>query len=591
MEFEAPRGDISELDRNMAISVLRRVLAPGRAREVIETLHGGRKGTTSIEWIVATAEAGPNGKGATKLPDADLVPLIVDLSGSDLLAHRMIREVLTEGLGPDQLGELFDLCDGARGNRSHRAKIDAVAGRRWHPGKSWALHFTKAVSLPPVFAGSRTERIPGPHLEVQPFTPLKPLAPFQQELHDKFLEVLSKPKGQNRAILTLPTGAGKTRTSVEALVKWLVDANFTRSILWIAQSDELCEQAVQSFRDVWFDLGHRGIPVGRSINIGRHWGARDVALGECEVVVASIQKLVAAIRGEDGETSDEEMNEFVQRVGVMVMDEAHGALAQSYSAVLRRFGLLQKGKGSDAAVIGLTATPRRNSPDETKRLYQRFSDTVLRPSGITGDPVAALRDQGVLSRVNTEVLEYGAEVINIADDPDLATYFRDLNDIPPRLLVRLGEDRKRNHGLLTRVLQIDESWPVLLFACSVNHAHAMTALLARKGRSSACVTGETRDATRRSIVERFRQGKISVLCNYGVLTTGFDAPQVRVVVVARPTESSILYEQMIGRGMRGPAFGGTEDCLVIDVADNLRWHDRLAGVRFSALEAQMRESA
>jgi superfamily II DNA or RNA helicase len=60
-----------------------------------------------------------------------------------------------------------------------------------------------------------------------------------------------------------------------------------------------------------------------------------------------------------------------------------------------------------------------------------------------------------------------------------------------------------------------------------------------------------------------------VLCNYGVLTTGFDAPRVRAVVIGRPTASRVLYEQMIGRGMRGPRFGGTDECLVIDLDDNL----------------------
>jgi superfamily II DNA/RNA helicase len=94
-------------------------------------------------------------------------------------------------------------------------------------------------------------------------------------------------------------------------------------------------------------------------------------------------------------------------------------------------------------------------------------------------------------------------------------------------------------------------------------------LLRRHGRDSACVTADTREATRRHLVDAFRRRNVQILCNYGVLTTGFDAPQVRAVVIGRPTASRVLYDQMIGRGMRGPAFGGTEECLVIDVDDNL----------------------
>ena len=79
----------------------------------------------------------------------------------------------------------------------------------------------------------------------------------------------------------------------------------------------------------------------------------------------------------------------------------------------------------------------------------------------------------------------------------------------------------------------------------------MAALLRRQGRSAASITGATRGATRRALIEDFRQGGLSVLCNFGVLTTGFDAPRVRAVVIARPTTSSVLYEQMIAPGMRG----------------------------------------
>lgn len=81
-----------------------------------------------------------------------------------------------------------------------------------------------------------------------------------------------------------------------------------------------------------------------------------------------------------------------------------------------------------------------------------------------------------------------------------------------------------------------------------------------------------------------------MLCNYGVLTTGFDAPSVRCVVVARPTVSHVLYEQMIGRGLRGPAFGGTDQCLIIDVDDNIQWRNRPATIQYAGLEQEMRHA-
>jgi superfamily II DNA or RNA helicase len=142
-------------------------------------------------------------------------------------------------------------------------------------------------------------------------------------------------------------------------------------------------------------------------------------------------------------------------------------------------------------------------------------------------------------------------------------------DFPPDILMQLAQERDRNRQLVETIVGLDKSWPVLFFACSVHHAEAMVALLRRRGRAAAVVTADTREATRRHLVQAFRQGEIQVLCNYGVLTTGFDAPRVRAVVIGRPTASRVLYDQMIGRGMRGPTFGGTDECLVIDVDDNL----------------------
>jgi len=70
------------------------------------------------------------------------------------------------------------------------------------------------------------------------------------------------------------------------------------------------------------------------------------------------------------------------------------------------------------------------------------------------------------------------------------------------------------------------------------------------------------------VIDRFKRAEIRVLCNCEVLTTGFDAPKVSHVVMARPTVSGVLYEQMVGRGLRGRAFGGTDTCVILDCQDD-----------------------
>jgi len=111
---------------------------------------------------------------------------------------------------------------------------------------------------------------------------------------------------------------------------------------------------------------------------------------------------------------------------------------------------------------------------------------------------------------------------------------------------------------------------ILYFGPSISDAEHMAFLLRQAGRRAAVVSGNTRDGTRRQIVAEFKEGSIQVLCNCEVLTTGFDAPRVTHIVVARPTVSQVLYEQMVGRGLRGEEFGGTAECVIVNCEDDYR---------------------
>jgi superfamily II DNA or RNA helicase len=75
------------------------------------------------------------------------------------------------------------------------------------------------------------------------------------------------------------------------------------------------------------------------------------------------------------------------------------------------------------------------------------------------------------------------------------------------------------------------------------------------------------------VIDDFKTGTVDVLTNYGVLSTGFDVPKVDVIFIVRPTASIVLYSQMIGRGLRGPAIGGTPYCRIVDVKDNIEGYE------------------
>jgi superfamily II DNA or RNA helicase len=187
---------------------------------------------------------------------------------------------------------------------------------------------------------------------------------------------------------------------------------------------------------------------------------------------------------------------------------------------------------------------------------------------------------GVLSHVQHRVLD-GSE-INLSD-AELDQVKR-TGLLPPSATDRLTANVDRNRTLLESLLAHPEDWTTLVFCASVEHAQVMAALLSEAGVPSAAVSANTPPAARRHYVDQFRRQDLRVLTNYAVFAAGFDAPKVRALYVARPTYSPNVYQQMVGRGLRGPKNGGSEDCLIVNVADNvINFADNLAFREFDHL--------
>lgn len=124
----------------------------------------------------------------------------------------------------------------------------------------------------------------------------------------------------------------------------------------------------------------------------------------------------------------------------------------------------------------------------------------------------------------------------------------------------------------------------MLFATSVENAKVLAAYLSFHGFGAAAIDGTTPQVERREAVRRFREGELRVLTNYNVLAQGFDAPRVRAVFVTRPTWSPNLYQQMIGRGLRGPLNGGSDVVTIFNVSDNIeQYGEQLAFTHFEYL--------
>lgn len=474
------------------------------------------------------------------------------------LPHELISAFTDMNGEPDDIA-IAELTLAALGLEALSKLAPFLREKGLQPPSSWAgsrraIQFVRDLGFDRGYAGFKSEDR-NEVLEVEGPIELPELHDYQRAAADAILELLIGADGL-RGLLSLPTGAGKTRVSVQALVEAMTaEDGLASPILWIAQTDELCEQAVQSWAEVW-----RAVGPARPLRISRLWASNKAAPVDegDQVVVATIDKL-SSVRSK-------EVYDWLSEATCVVIDEAHASTGKSYTAVLKWLGM---GGGRERVpLIGLSATPWRNADEDANvQLAARYGNRRLDYGAFDGEHPTTERLQGlgILAKVDHQVLE-GASVPMTDDE---LKKLEDFGRLPPSVLAKLGEDVERNRTLLQSLLAQPAEWPILVFASSVAHAQTMAALLTNEGRSAASVSGETNPSVRRYLVDRFKRGDIKVLTNYGVLTQGFDAPAIRALYIARPTYAPNRYQQMVGRGLRGPLNGGKERCLIVNVADNL----------------------
>lgn len=413
----------------------------------------------------------------------------------------------------------------------------------------------------------------------------KELHDYQREASGQVLEMLSDAPGKNKGVLQLPTGAGKTRVAVQSLIEYVRSLDTNRSVLvWIAQSDELCEQAVEAWSSAWPALG---IP-GERLVLSRLWDGRSIVEEDARlhVVVATIQTLTR-IASADKKSPTAAKYGWLRNPEVVVIDEAHGATTRSYTTVLRWFGrsTVQQGK----PLLGLTATPFRGTNEqETQALVNRFGGNLLEPSSYftANNAHEYLQSVGVLAQVRQAELQGSIlkqrhdSTIAPAASGDKRTMLDDRIDLDS-----LSLDEARNQRILRHIESNQDNFEhAIVFAASVKHAQALAAVLDARGIPSAAIWGGTSMSHRRRLIKQFRDGGLQVLTNFDVLSQGFDAPKVDSVYLCRPTFSPNRYIQMIGRGLRGPRNGGSEEVLIVNIKDNLEnFGNNLAYTEFSYL--------
>lgn len=492
-------------------------------------------------------------------PD-DAARLLAAVGAEELRSH--IPKTLIEAveqidgqLDDRGIAELALVVHGAQVLVAHK---DELERRKLEPPIRWAgsrvaLEFVSALGFGPEYAGFESLR-PERFVEVEGPPMLGALHDYQEVVVEELRQLL-RGEGGLRGLLSLPTGAGKTRVTIEALVQAVTIGELHSPILWVAQTSELCEQAVQSWSEVWRGHGPRQrLTLSR---LYQNYEADQVDVGQ-QVVVATIQKLGSGVYSKSS-------YDWLSRANCVVVDEAHTSVGTQYTQLLEWQGMARN--QDRVPVIGLTATPFRGvNVTETQTLIRRYGGRRLDTPALGEEGAyTRLQDLGILSHVDQEALP-GSEIELSEDELHELTHMHRMPDRPTQELAR---DVGRNRTLLDSINALDPDWPILLFALSVEHAQTMSALLTREGISSAAIHGDTDRGLRRHYIDRFRKGDLRVITNFNVLTAGFDAPKVRAVYVTRPVYAPNTYQQMIGRGLRGPRNGGTDRCLLVNVADNV----------------------
>ncbi len=355
-----------------------------------------------------------------------------------------------------------------------------------------------------------------------------------------------------RCILHLPTGGGKTRTSMVVICRWLI-SNPGKSVVWLASSQELLEQAASEFEKAWRHLGDRDLRVCRV------WGDAPFPAGSMAdtFVVAGLAKLVS-IKSRDPFS----LTPLLSAISLLVFDEAHQALARTYRDLVDYL----IGENNDVALLGLTATPGRTPENDVEdRELAEFFNTNRVTIEIPGykNAIDYLIAEKYLAHANYIDIKFQAEQATVFAGDDGDEFSRDF-------LQDLGANVARNGELIRAASALSARHKrILLFAPSVSSAHQVSLVLRALGIDAYSLDGTTSELSRTTMIDKFRGNSagVQILCNFGVLTTGFDAPRTSCVIIGRPTRSVVLYSQMVGRAIRGSKVGGNDQADIVTVVD------------------------
>lgn len=465
----------------------------------------------------------------------------VDIDGMDCIkCEAEVRKAMAEDAITLQPDEIQDFVDG---------KINP---------RSWAvkrlLHHHR---LPEDLLIENPSSSKQPAIEIidRP-KPLWELRDYQEELVNKIVSRLGL--GNSASLLSLPTGAGKTRVTLEGVLQWLDNRAEPSTVWWLANTKELCKQAARSSKEVWTDLALRrsGKRGGLGLRLLRHWAANDdlpthlESLDNHNLVISTYQQAEARLDAPDSKARD-----WLRGASVLVFDEAH----------LWMDGQARVIEASNARHrLGLTATPDWDDPIRVAHITQRYPNPLIPVKTLDLTELGELAERLTERDYLSELEERRQSVWEVLSTSNVGHLHSE-------------HTRKDNHGhrralrdLVVSLLTEEDKRSVLVFVTEIEEANiislAINRTLRKLGRSEVSRAVHSKMGRRETdeAISYFRDRRISCLINVEMLTAGFDAPCIDCVVIAKNVKEESNRLQMVGRGLRGPeTLGGTESCLAV----------------------------
>ena len=355
---------------------------------------------------------------------------------------------------------------------------------------------------------------------IQTWFDLQPKS-YQQEMLDRL--TAERRLGRRRNLVVAATGTGKTVVAAFDYLRLKNEEGTAPKLLFIAHQSQILAQALSTFRQV----------------------LREPAFGELldgNNTPEQYEHLFATIHTVHGRRLVEQLGADFWRV--VIIDEAHHLPAATFDQFMRAV--------RPHYLLGLTATPERSDGQSLSPYFDSRPD---------GSPAVSLRLWDALDQQLLAPFEYYAS----ADDTDLsAVEWGRGSEVAQLSNLVTGNDLRARAVVNAVSLYVSDldALKGLAFCVSVAHAAFMAAYFCRSGLPSLALSGADSQTMRAAAVQRLRSGELKIICSCDVFNEGIDIPEANAVFLLRPTQSPVIFQQQIGRGLR--LASGKEACLVLD---------------------------